>query len=141
MLIVHCAPLILQYHCICTGTGLDFIPETILDEFINLTSLSLSKNQIALLADNAFENLTSLRSLDLSQNHLTSVSQQLLVDILGRENVSVDLSGNPFSCTCDLLWFIEEYKKDADRKEGEYNTNKVIKPYKRFQSQRHLKMA
>ena len=80
-----------------------------------MTSLGLSKNEIALLPDNTFENLTSLRSLDLSQNHLTFVSQQLLQDILSRTNVTIDFSGNPFSCTCDLLWFVEKYKADVDR--------------------------
>nr|KAG5704328.1 hypothetical protein BaRGS_012637 [Batillaria attramentaria] len=115
------------------GTGLSFIPSTILSEFRNLTYLNFGKNEITFLPDDTFENLTSLRVLDLSKNHLTTISKNLLQDVVSRDNVTLDLSGNPFSCTCDLLWFIELYKKD-DSKETEKQRNRKQKQTCRYET-------
>ncbi|KAK7493647.1 hypothetical protein BaRGS_00015159 [Batillaria attramentaria] len=70
------------------GTGLSFIPSTILSEFRNLTYLNFGKNEITFLPDDTFENLTSLRVLDLSKNHLTTISQNLLQDVVSRRYIS-----------------------------------------------------
>nr|KAG5689211.1 hypothetical protein BaRGS_014867 [Batillaria attramentaria] len=102
------------------GTGLDHIPQTILKHFRNLEFLGVRENEIAFLPENMFENLTALRALDLSHNHLTTISQTWMESFLSpADPVSIDLSGNPFSCTCDQLWFIELYKKDIKRDPGE----------------------
>ncbi|KAK3085566.1 hypothetical protein FSP39_005396 [Pinctada imbricata] len=64
--------------------------------------------------------LKQLTTLDLSGNRLIALSETTLeeIDILGLEshfNLTLNLSGNPFQCTCDTLYFLKwiESKKDS----------------------------
>merc|ERR1711971_78102 len=59
--------------------------------------------------------LASLRALDLSNNGLTSVSSQLLA---WTSLASVDLSGNPWSCDCDLGFLREVIRAAVNKSEA-----------------------
>jgi len=59
--------------------------------------------------------LASLRALDLSNNGLTSVSSQLLT---WTSLASLDLSGNPWSCDCDLSFMAEVIRATVNKSEA-----------------------
>lgn len=93
-----------------------------------LQKLFLMDNAITALPDPAFQDLSSLKFLNLTNNKLTSWGPNLfkstqnlqdldltnnLIATLREENVhdftqsmkSLNLTGNPFACNCDLRWF------------------------------------
>ena len=73
--------------------------------FRNMSVLYLYGNRISDLPDNAFDCLTSLKSLILSKNKLQTVSETAFSVATRSRLKHLDLSGNPFACDCDLLWF------------------------------------
>nr|KAG5689926.1 hypothetical protein BaRGS_015614 [Batillaria attramentaria] len=83
-------------HLSLEGTGLDFIPRTILRDFTHLHYLDYSKNDLTNLPDDTFDNLTQLHKLNLNQNHLTTFTPALLQHVLSHDNVTLDLSDDLF---------------------------------------------
>ena len=71
----------------------------------NVSILSLYRNRISSLPDNVFDSLTSLKSLTLSKNQIQTVSERAFSFGTRNRINNLDLSGNPFVCDCDLLWF------------------------------------
>jgi hypothetical protein len=68
-----------------------------------LTNLELQGNMITNIADSTFTSLSSsLKSLDLQDNHIITLSRQVieLLDHLER----LSLAGNPWLCDCDMAW-------------------------------------
>ena len=83
----------------------------------DLQSLSLASNrQLTSLHPGAFgDSGSSLRALDLSNNGLASVSSQLLD---WAALTSLDLSGNPWTCDCDLGFLGEVIRAAVNRSEA-----------------------
>ncbi|XP_025105092.1 protein artichoke-like isoform X2 [Pomacea canaliculata] len=101
---------------IMEGTGIQSIPRIVMRHFTNLTYLDVGVNEIPYLADNTFENLTNLRNLTISYNFMTTFSELLLEPLMkGNQVITLDFSGNPFSCQCDLLWMIKKFQKQKVR--------------------------
>ena len=76
----------------------------------SLQKLILQGNFIECWPDGTFDGLTSLQYLNLQDNRIhllnkTSISANVLNGLQ-----ILDLSGNPFTCTCDLIWFREWIK-------------------------------
>ena len=69
-------------------------------QLADLQTLTLSSNRkLSFIHPQAFGSISGLRSVDLSNNGLASVSSSLLA---WTSLTSVDLSGNPWQCDCDL---------------------------------------
>merc|ERR1719410_1220393 len=69
-------------------------------QLADLQTLTLSSNRkLSFIHPQAFGSISGLRSVDLSSNGLASVSSSLLA---WTSLTSVDLSGNPWQCDCDL---------------------------------------
>ncbi|XP_076451421.1 toll-like receptor 6 [Babylonia areolata] len=86
--------------------GKSFFPEDLLWRLPKLQSLDLSANGLgSAVVGRALRNVSSIRSLKLSGNDITVVNESILPWPLRRQLNSLDLSHNPFSCTCDLRWF------------------------------------
>ncbi|KAL8587054.1 hypothetical protein ACOMHN_023444 [Nucella lapillus] len=90
--------------------GLQSIPRVILEEFRHLETLDFQSNQMFQIPSNAFDNLTQLKFLDLSDNHLALPREDVLRFLIVTRNVHVNIESNPFSCTCDILEFLNLYK-------------------------------
>nr|XP_027195169.1 protein artichoke-like [Dermatophagoides pteronyssinus] len=79
----------------------------------SLKYLSLRHNMISWIANNAFQNMTSLTMIDLRQNFLTQISETIFESIEVRLQ-SIMLAGNPFHCDCRLLsiyQWLEEHSR------------------------------
>ena len=87
-----------------TGLRISEVPHHLFSNLTNLEVLSLHGNSITSWDWKAFLPLTRLKMLGLSANKITSLNEKSYIDIADTLQ-EIDLSGNPFACTCDLLWF------------------------------------
>ncbi|XP_067669035.1 toll-like receptor 3 [Haliotis asinina] len=90
------------------GNGMRFIPHVITSKLTNITSLALYRNSISDLKPNTFENMTSLNKLFLGNNEISTINEQSLPKTLKQ----LELYGNPFSCTCAMVWLIDWMHKE-----------------------------
>ncbi|VDM61657.1 unnamed protein product [Angiostrongylus costaricensis] len=74
----------------------DQLPDT-------LELLNLSENRLQHIAVATFSMKTAMRSLDLSDNQLSQLSEESLITG-GVNSIDVDLRGNSLQCSCELHW-------------------------------------
>ncbi|KAK7101130.1 hypothetical protein V1264_023968 [Littorina saxatilis] len=73
--------------------------------FARLQRLYLYGNGVVHIPDGAFDRMEQLLLLNLDSNRIAVVTEQTFSDDTRKRVVHFDLSGNPFMCTCHLLWF------------------------------------
>lgn len=83
------------------NSGVLHLPKGIFDNLPKLKTLDLAENEIVQWSADVFSGLPNLQTLNISSNAINVVMETSLPVAA----VSMDLSSNPFSCTCDLLWF------------------------------------
>ncbi|XP_053383278.1 uncharacterized protein LOC123564598 [Mercenaria mercenaria] len=97
------------------------------DYFRNTTVLDASKNRINVIKSTAVIAMTSLTSLKLDHNNLTS----LPVQIMSTNIRTLTLSNNPFICDCHIRWMKSWLNEsttpvtDWNKIECTYNTSQV----------------
>ncbi|KAK6192067.1 hypothetical protein SNE40_003611 [Patella caerulea] len=96
-------------HC-----GLRFLPSFIPIHLKKLETLWLARNNIIAIPEGYFSSLNSLQNVQLNSNKITTVKPFSLQFF--KQLKSIDLSSNPFSCSCELLWFINFLKTSPIRK-------------------------
>ncbi|ELT91816.1 hypothetical protein CAPTEDRAFT_64201, partial [Capitella teleta] len=95
----------------------------------SLTDLDVGHNSICQIQDGCFDDLsklknlnfwnnnmrspdnlsfksTSIRNLNLAENLIVIIKATSFAEHTLRNIVELDLSGNPFECTCELFWFV-----------------------------------
>lgn len=105
--------------------SLQELHENTFTNFKLLEKIDMSYNELEELSDNVFVSLENLKFLDLSNNRLHTLPNVLPMtewfDVSGNQVISLSesystvlypqtvflLGGNPFHCTCDLLWLKE----------------------------------
>ncbi|KAK7101517.1 hypothetical protein V1264_019891 [Littorina saxatilis] len=92
------------------GVGLQAIPSVIVDTFSKLTFLGFKSNTMSEMPAHAFQKMKNLEYLDLSDNDLANPDVEVIRHLVETQNVSINLESNPFSCTCDMLQFLNFYK-------------------------------
>uniref|UniRef100_A0A8D8TJI2 Protein toll n=1 Tax=Cacopsylla melanoneura TaxID=428564 RepID=A0A8D8TJI2_9HEMI len=73
-----------------------------LDGYELVTELDLSFNQIKHEKDVIIQNFPQLKVLNLTHNHLQSLSQKFINLVLSSKITSLFLSGNPWKCDCHI---------------------------------------
>lgn len=69
----------------------------------SLKTLYLDHNSISNWEQGTFSILPSIKAIDLADNLISLINITSLHDI--RNGTELDLTGNPFACWCDLIWF------------------------------------
>lgn len=73
----------------------------------SLEWLSLQDNSITVIRRTMFETFAGkLKVLALGSNRITTVNITSLPEVLWKRLEKIDLSDNPFTCDCDLSWFL-----------------------------------
>lgn len=83
--------------------GLRSLPGSIFRDMKSLKRLVLSNNYLYHWGTELFQPLVSLQLVDMSQNEVSTINETSVTYM--RPHLLVDLSDNPFSCGCDLVWF------------------------------------
>ena len=71
----------------------------------SLTKLALYENQITELPDACVDGLVNLTYFDLNGNSISVVRETTFSPAIRQKLTHLDLSANPFVCSCDLIWF------------------------------------
>ncbi|KAK7113516.1 hypothetical protein V1264_012789 [Littorina saxatilis] len=88
----------------CAGR-LKVISAEMLSRFKSLNKLVLCQNRLTSLPDGVLDGLVNLQVLDMGANQISVVKETTFSQNTRDRLQSVDLSGNPFDCSCDLRWF------------------------------------
>uniref|UniRef100_A0A2C9K2Q2 LRRCT domain-containing protein n=1 Tax=Biomphalaria glabrata TaxID=6526 RepID=A0A2C9K2Q2_BIOGL len=75
----------------------------------NLVFLDLSFNKVQILQENILERVNKLEKIYLQNNNIRMVSPLIFRDMTNLQEL--DLSSNPFDCTCDMLAFRDWIKR------------------------------
>ena len=79
------------------------IPDPLFKDLVSLKVLNLTGNFISGWGPHLFAKTSMLQTLDISKNYVSLVNTTSVKDF--RSLAYLNLSGNPFACTCDLRWF------------------------------------
>nr|AFC95888.1 toll-like receptor 9 [Andrias davidianus] len=90
--------------------ALNYLPNETVSFGSNFTFLSLESNHIISLNQVFFSNFSTLKYLILRDNKITLIDENSFSDVLLQNLQSLDVSGNPLSCTCEAHWFIQFLK-------------------------------
>ncbi|XP_060083626.1 toll-like receptor 13 [Ylistrum balloti] len=111
-------PLVKLEKLILQNTALKALPRNVFQQMPNLRSLILIGNYISGWNNDpeVFGNVTSLRSLYLDGNNIKVINktpfQESFLNVLDE----FCITDNPFSCTCDLMWFLDWMKSTKHTK-------------------------
>ncbi|XP_060078707.1 toll-like receptor 13 [Ylistrum balloti] len=97
---------------ILQSTYLKAIPGDVFQHIPKLKKLVLIGNYINGWGDDpsVFGNVTSLRSLYLDGNNIKLINQSSFPKGFLGSLEKICITNNPFSCTCDLMWFLDWMK-------------------------------
>ena len=84
------------------------LPGDMFHRLVSLKSLQLGNNNIMSLSlNNPFKSMKGLEFLGLSANKLNTFHENTLPDNIVNGLKTLNLAGNPYICDCNLIWFIK----------------------------------
>ncbi|KAJ8033415.1 Toll-like receptor Tollo [Holothuria leucospilota] len=86
-----------------------------------LEELNLSSNFISAIDQGAFDETRSIRRLELDNNNIKSLPYGIFDNL---ENLSyLKIGGNPFNCSCDILYLTNWYKETSFETDRQLDTD------------------
>ena len=89
------------------------LPGTLLTASTSLQYLFIQENILTHLGDSLFATSSNLTYLRLDRNQFTTLNISTFVSVMSSLG-SIDLSGNPLECSCDLKWVVEWLRGSED---------------------------
>jgi len=80
-----------------------YLPSGFFDNLLALQMVNLSNNYLNRWNGSAFNALANLSLIDFSRNKIAALPEQSMMYL--PPDVKLNLSDNPFTCWCDLIWF------------------------------------
>nr|WBP49901.1 Toll-like receptor protein [Mimachlamys nobilis] len=99
---------------------ISYLPERFLKHTSKLVSLTLVGNFFSNWNNNVFPTSNSLRYIDFGFNHITDIDKDSFPAHVWDNVLMLDLSNNPFVCSCPLYWFRKEWIPDNIKKLRSY---------------------
>ncbi|KAK3093175.1 hypothetical protein FSP39_012208 [Pinctada imbricata] len=87
------------------SVGWKAIPEELFEMFPNMEKVWLSHNGIHKIDRSLFPEKMKLKVIYLNHNGFSSLSSGSFPKFFWKYAERIDLSGNPYPCNCDLMWF------------------------------------
>ena len=103
----------LQY-IFLNSCNLHMIPNGFLKWFPNITHVSFANNYITNVQSDLFSEHLKMKVMSLASNRITHIGQKTFPSVFWQNVQHLDLSGNPFSCDCNLLWFRDKFKASPE---------------------------
>lgn len=92
------------------------VPQAFSSNFVNLTKLNLSHNDIEFVDANDLIFKSDEVALDLKYNKIRTINLQHIQNIAAYKAIDLSIAGNPLVCDCNLYWFLRILQgKDLDR--------------------------
>ena len=89
----------------------NILPNGIFKMMPNLREVALSQNGITNLNGSLFAEKSLIREMELANNRIAHVGENTFTPEFWKSIKKFDLSGNPFVCDCNLLWFRDKLHK------------------------------
>ncbi|CAC5393363.1 unnamed protein product [Mytilus coruscus] len=89
------------------STGIKTIPNGFLQKMPHIKLLTLHGNELELLKESIFENVSSMRELYLDGNNIHVINEKSFPSYLLKSLNVLELSGNQYRCTCEIKWFLD----------------------------------
>ncbi|PVD39143.1 hypothetical protein C0Q70_01771 [Pomacea canaliculata] len=86
----------------------------------HLTKLYLYGNDFTFIRDGTFDQIKYLQVLSMNKNRLSVVSQNAFGNKTRSRLKTIDLSDNPYICSCELAWF-QQWFISNPKQFGDYN--------------------
>lgn len=93
------------------GNRISQIPDPFFQDLSSLRVLNISFNSIVGWGPNLFKSTQSVKTLDLSNNLVATIKENNLHDLSSMK--FMNLTNNPFACNCDLRWFRDWINKTS----------------------------
>ena len=85
---------------------LKILPPGVLRDLEQLRSIDIGANNLQFLEDDLFRNSTQVQNVSLFKNQFTSLNRTTFDPIKSSVEL-IDLSNNPFNCTCQIAWLVD----------------------------------
>ena len=86
------------------------VPDKLFTMMPNVEKVRLSNNGITGLNISLFSNDSHIHEMALDGNRIANVGKSTFTIAFWKSIREIDMSGNPFACNCELVWFMDKIR-------------------------------
>ncbi|KAK3575873.1 hypothetical protein CHS0354_006497 [Potamilus streckersoni] len=111
------------------GMKLKYFPAEFFKPLVSLRHLDLTSNLISEWPRTLFSNVSNLRTLLMANNKIKVIKKEHFPSALMKNLTKLDLSDNPFDCSCENLW-LRKWMNNILHQKPNIFSNNYPKSYK-----------